>query len=113
MGIHIGSLIEARIKALGMTKAEFGRRINTTRQNVNTILRKHSLDAELLQRISLVLKYDFFKYYSITTDEEVATKEPEIERPTIKIVVELPQDAQDQLWEYILKSDQLHQLIMS
>ncbi len=61
--IHIGSLIAERIKAHGMTKAEFGRRINTSRQNVNTLLRKETLDASLLYQISKILKFNFFSYY--------------------------------------------------
>ncbi len=61
--IHIGSLIEERLKAHGMTKAEFGRRINTSRQNVNTLLRKEALNTSLLYQISKILKFNFFSYY--------------------------------------------------
>lgn len=68
--IHIGSKIAERIKANGMTKAEFGRRINTSRQNVNTLLRKDTLDASLLYQISSVLKFNFFSYY----DEKLPDK---------------------------------------
>lgn len=63
MEVHIGELIEAKISEVGITKAEFGRRINTSRQNVNTILKKKSLDTELLKSISKVLNHDFFRYY--------------------------------------------------
>lgn len=61
--IHIGQLVEERIKEMGITKAEFGRRISTSRQNVNTILKKKSLDSEMLGNISEVLNFDFFTYY--------------------------------------------------
>ena len=54
--IHIGEMIDARLKEIGMTKAEFGRRLDTSRQNVNTIVKKSSLDAILLVRISSVLE---------------------------------------------------------
>lgn len=47
-----------------MTKAEFGRRINTSRQNVNTLLRKESMDIQLLQKIGKVLQYDFLALYT-------------------------------------------------
>lgn len=62
--IHIGNLVNERIKAHGMTKAEFGRRINTSRQNVNTLLRKETLDACLLFQISQILNFNFFSYYT-------------------------------------------------
>jgi len=61
---HLGQAIEQRLNELGMTKAEFGRRINTTRQNVALILKKPSLDTELLWRIGIALKKDFFAVLS-------------------------------------------------
>lgn len=59
----VGKLVEERIKELGMTKAEFGRRINTSRQNVNTLLRKDSMDACLLFQISKILNFNFFSCF--------------------------------------------------
>lgn len=56
----LGQMIAERLKAIGMSKAEFGRRINTSRQNVSLILRKESMDTKLLQKISEVLDHDFF-----------------------------------------------------
>lgn len=60
MHTHIGKLIRARLEAVGMTKAEFARRIHTSRQNVNLILSRASVHTDLLYRISEVLDYDFF-----------------------------------------------------
>ncbi len=60
---HMGSLIEARLKEVGMTKAEFGRRIHTSRQNVNTLLRKHHVPVDVLAVASRVLKRNFFEEY--------------------------------------------------
>ncbi len=60
---HIGRLIEEKIREVGMTKAEFGRRINTSRQNVNTILRKEHLPADILAKASRILGYNFFEEY--------------------------------------------------
>lgn len=59
--VHLGELIQQQIKAVGMTKAEFGRRIHTSRQNVNTLLRKADISVNQLIKISLVLNYDFFQ----------------------------------------------------
>lgn len=62
--LHIGKLIEAQINEIGMSKAEFGRRINTSRQNVNTLLAKDSIDLKRLALISKVLRYNFFTHIS-------------------------------------------------
>lgn len=43
-----------------MTKAEFGRRMNTSRQNVNTMLRKENWTVDLIADASRVLKKNFF-----------------------------------------------------
>ena len=58
--IHIGSLIEQRLEKTGMTKAEFARRIGTSRQNVTSLLKKQSLDTALLHRIGGALDHNFF-----------------------------------------------------
>ncbi len=46
-----------------MTKAEFGRRMNTSRQNVNTMLRKADWQVESLLQASRILKKNFFKAF--------------------------------------------------
>jgi transcriptional regulator with XRE-family HTH domain len=63
----LGQMIADRLKAIGMNKAEFGRRISTSRQNVSLILRKESMDTKLLQKISEVLDHDFFSALSTKT----------------------------------------------
>lgn len=104
MDIHIGRLIEERINEVGMSKAEFGRRINTSRQNVNTLLRKSSLDTIMLSNISKVLNHDFFKYYT------KGIKEPKGDgsdnnNPSIKLVIEFPQDIQREVLEVVFGKD--------
>lgn len=59
MKIHIGKLIGKVVKEHGIQKSEFARRINKTRQNVDDIFKRESIDTELLFNISTVLKYDF------------------------------------------------------
>ena len=58
---HVGNMIEKKLEELGMTKAEFGRRIGTSRQNVNPLLRKTSIDTAFLFRIGKALNHDFFR----------------------------------------------------
>ena len=63
MAFHIGKLIDKQLRLVGMTKSEFARRIHTAPQNIHIILKKSSIDTDLLQRISKTLGYDFFQHY--------------------------------------------------
>jgi transcriptional regulator with XRE-family HTH domain len=75
--IHIGELIKLRIKQLGMTKAEFSRRINKSPQNVHDLLKRKSVDTDLLVSISKVLDYNFFTAYisGNTVHEDLNSKQ--------------------------------------
>lgn len=61
--VHVGSLVKLRLVQLGMTKAEFARRINKTPQNIHDLLTRESMDTKLLMTISDVLNYNFFKAF--------------------------------------------------
>lgn len=65
MSIHIGSLINTKLEESGLSKSEFARRINTSPQNVQGILKRASIDTESLLIISKVLDHDFFQYYIV------------------------------------------------
>jgi plasmid maintenance system antidote protein VapI len=62
--IHIGMLIEQKVREAGLTNAEFARRICVARSTVNSIFGKEHINAPLLNRISDVLDYDFFAHYT-------------------------------------------------
>ncbi len=64
MNIHIGNLIRKKLEDTGMSKSELSRRINKSRQNVNHILSRKSIDTDLLLRISGALRFDFFHLFS-------------------------------------------------
>jgi hypothetical protein len=116
MEVHVGKLIEWRLDEMGMTKAEFGRRINTSRQNVNSLLRKPSLDTAYLQKISEALHYDFFKHFlehPVGKTGEPAALQVGTGNASVKILIEIPRDQQDQLLDLILgkgRLDLLNQL---
>lgn len=61
--VHIGEKIKARAKELRIGPTELGNLINTSKQNIYTIYKRKSLDSELLRKISMVLRYDFFLHY--------------------------------------------------
>lgn len=71
--IHLGQEIEARINQLNISEAEFARRINTSKQNVNRILKKESMDTAILQRYCEVLDFNFFSLFCpVQTEQYVA-----------------------------------------
>ena len=73
---QIGKIIEKRLGQIGMTKSEFARRINQSRQNINDILSRKSIDTDLLFHISVALDYDFFQYYVDELNENNVLSEP-------------------------------------
>lgn len=60
----IGELIQERLKAEERSVAWFARKLSCSRANVYKIFRKEYIDTELLTRISRILDYDFFQYFS-------------------------------------------------
>ena len=60
----IGELIKERLKAEERSVAWFARKLSCSRANVYKIFCKEYIDTELLTRISRILNYDFFQYFS-------------------------------------------------
>lgn len=63
MALHIGERIKARAKELRIGPTELAGMINTSKQNVYGIYKRKTVDSELLKKISIVLKLDFFSAY--------------------------------------------------
>lgn len=83
MNVHIGSLIQARAKALRIGPTELGIKIETSKQNVYGIFKRESIDTELLMRISTALDYDFFMHMSRQMQAKLQEDAPEaIHRPS-------------------------------
>ena len=62
--IHIGELIRKEIHKEGRTIKWFAVKLDCERINIYKLLKRPSLNTDLLLRISIILKYDFFDYYS-------------------------------------------------
>jgi transcriptional regulator with XRE-family HTH domain len=71
----LGPIIAQILEEKGMSKAEFARRINTSRQNVSLILKKEHLDTQLLWTICQALDSDIFHPISLALDCENAPKD--------------------------------------
>ena len=71
--INIGEKIHEELVKQGRTVAWLSRELGTSRTTCYRIFDCYSIDTQLLYRISILLKYNFFKYYSqaYTEDEEL------------------------------------------
>jgi transcriptional regulator with XRE-family HTH domain len=70
MNTHLGKLILAKLKEKRISKSEFARLINRSRQNVQDILERESLDTQLLQEVSKALDYNFFEVFVKNTPDK-------------------------------------------
>ncbi len=93
--MHIGKKIEEVTKERGMTKAELARRVHTSRQNINTVLKKENLDTGLIKKFGRALNYDFFQHFTNAQPKE------ETGGITVHIVFEVPPDKLDLLKDFI------------
>ena len=84
--IHIGKIIEKKLKEKSMTVTGLADKINRERTTVHDIFKRKSIDTELLIEISKALDYDFIRnvyfkeqassaiFISIKTEEELLKK---------------------------------------
>lgn len=63
--IHIGHLIREQLKADQRSASWLAREIHCTRNHIYKIFSKPSLDGSLIFRISIVMNFNFFQYYSV------------------------------------------------
>ena len=72
--IHIGHLIEVQLKRDERSASWPARQIPCTRNHVYKIFRKPSLDCALLLRISKVMQFNFFQYYTQEVSKDLAKR---------------------------------------
>jgi len=73
MSLNIGEKIKHRAKELRIGPAELSVMINTSKQNIYSIYKRKSIDVEILRKLSVALKYDFFDYFKTTMLDETVT----------------------------------------
>ena len=62
--VHIGEEIRKELHRQERTISWFARKLFCNRSNVYDIFKRKSIDTDLLMRISNILEYDFFSYYT-------------------------------------------------
>lgn len=59
--LHIGQLVKSKLREQGRSVVWLATQIPCTTNNLHKILKKKSIDVELLWRISEILHYNFFQ----------------------------------------------------
>ena len=62
--IHIGNIIKKQFDAQECSVSWFAKQLCCDRTNIYSIFKRESIDTALLEKISIILKHDFFTYYS-------------------------------------------------
>jgi len=69
--IHIGKLIEKKLKEAGTSRAELGGRLGLQSSASSTFTNRSDISCQQLLKVSLFLKHDFFSYYYKQLPEEI------------------------------------------
>ena len=72
--VSIGQSIRAEFERQGHSVVWFAQQLCCDRTNIYRIFARDSIDTELLIRISVVLKHNFFTEISTLTDDLLRTK---------------------------------------
>lgn len=62
--IHIGKQIRQKMEERQKTVVWLAKHLSCSRTNIYKIFEKHSVDTDILARISAILEFDFFSLYS-------------------------------------------------
>lgn len=61
--MHIGRILQQKLKDDGRTVVWLANELGCHRTNVYNLFDKYSIDTQLLQRISIIMHYNFFSLY--------------------------------------------------
>lgn len=69
--MHIGSILKQRLKEDGKSVVWLARELGCHRTNVYNLFEKYSIDTQQLQRISVIMKFNFFELYGEETEKKI------------------------------------------
>lgn len=90
MSLHIGKLIAQIIKEKGVKLTVLAEQIHTSKQNLNHIFKRESIDTNILLKLSNALEYNFFVHYcegnllSPVAKQEIAYLKQELKKVAVK-----------------------------
>ena len=62
--IHIGKQIRQKMEERQITVVWLAKHLSCSRTNIYKIFEKHSVDTDILAKISIILEFDFLSLYS-------------------------------------------------
>ncbi len=68
---NIGASIKARLRELERSEAWLARKVHCDPGNFNRMLKKRSIDTDLLRRISLAMGYNFVMEYGQIVEQQL------------------------------------------
>ena len=77
MELHIGNLILEKMNERRVSIVELAKRLQMVRQNIHYLIRRKSIQIDLLQKVGKALDYDFFPLYSVIKCEDLLNKKQE------------------------------------
>jgi len=87
--IHIGSLIEKKMREKGLTKKQLGGMTGIKPVTIRYYLKRETLDVVTVHKIGKALKFNFFSYFPVTEDSSgllVGSSEKEKEIDAVKVL---------------------------
>jgi len=95
--IDIGEVIREVLIDRRISKAELARKIGVKPQSVDYLLKRKSIDTDMLYKVSLALDYDFASLFSIKKDQTNSdnTGTSGIQFSNAKVVVEVELSKED------------------
>ena len=69
--IHVGELIKERLKEEGKSVVWLAQELGCHRTNVYNIFEKNSLDTNIIRRISIIMRHNFFDYLQEDTQKQI------------------------------------------
>ena len=69
--MHIGHTIQQKLKDEGKTVVWLASELGCHRTNIYNLFEKYSIDTQTLQRISVIMRYNFFTNYTKETDIKI------------------------------------------
>ena len=77
---EFGESVKRVLKEQERSEAWLARKVHCNPGNFNRILKKHSIDIDLLRRISIALGYNFITEYAMFVEQEI-TDAPKLNQP--------------------------------
>lgn len=69
--VHIGQLVEQKLREANISKQEFAEKLGIPQQNAHRIFKKSSIDTDKLAKICQILDYNFFDEFTEHHDSPI------------------------------------------